>query len=109
MKPTTKTLLATLLLFFITTGIMAQEKYEYATLKFEVIGTGKYSISISTDNNEFKEIIGEFASSDRKISNIVNTAPALKWIKENSWDIVEFHPSGGGRSSNDFLLRKKTQ
>jgi hypothetical protein len=32
MKTTTKTLLVTLLLFFITTGIMAQEKYEYAQM-----------------------------------------------------------------------------
>jgi predicted metal-dependent phosphoesterase TrpH len=103
------TLLTGLFFFGLLTALQAQEKYEFATLKFDLTAVGKYTISLSTDNNEFKEIAGEFPSNDRKISNIYNTAPALKWIKDNGWEIVEFHPIAYQKTYNDFLLKKRKQ
>jgi hypothetical protein len=98
MKPITKTLVVTLLLFFITTSIMAQEKYDFAIVSYTLMPK-KIRISI---NGEFTAKSGEGSK------DLYDFSPVLKEVadmQEKGWDV--FNTYGMEGASVVFVLRKK--
>jgi len=107
MNPITKTLLATLLLLFVTTGIMAQDKYEYATVYYNP----SYSlIDISTTGGELKNIVIPKGG----VRSKGDMTPALKEVDamtEQGWEFFNTAMSNDsqGYPTYVFSLRKKKQ
>jgi hypothetical protein len=102
MKTTTKTILVTLLLFFITTGVMAQEKYEFAMI---------YKVG------NYLQIITKEGALGVKIDKALNTETELiKKVNEysaNGWEVVSITTptfninSTASDQEHNFYLRKK--
>ena len=107
MKTTIKLPLLAILLFAFSAGLKAQDKYEYATISYSWEGAGQSTIGLSTNNGAFTKIA--LPASDKKAAGLPNTSPALQWINDNGWDIVEYFPYSNARATAEFLLRKKKQ
>jgi|GEM_PF-4218072 hypothetical protein len=105
-----KSILATAFFAIVSFTINAQEKYEYAVLRYYLISGERYKIELSTD--EKIEVVAEASTAQygKWSRDYDNTSPALKWISENNWEPVQFAaPSSNNNSSYFFLRRKKAQ
>ncbi len=105
-----KSILVTTFFSIATLTICAQEKYEYAVLRYYLISGERYKIELSTDDKI--EVVAETSSAQygKWSRDYDNTAPALKWISENNWEPIQFTaPSSNNNSSYFFLKRKKAQ
>ena len=109
MKPTTKILITTLLLFLIITGAMAQDKYEYAKMTY-VQNTGgqpmRLVITIAKENAGF-EII-KLKKEDVANLDYLDSSPFLKQLRkmlDEGWEVYELVPNGYGDAA--YLRRKK--
>jgi hypothetical protein len=106
MKPTFKTLLATLLLFFITTVIMAQDKFEYAIIEYTPAAR---DIQISINGVEFKKV----DVPKEKIKGWADANPALEELNkmiDKGWELFDTQHSTGNTDAVHifvFYLRKK--
>ena len=104
MKPTIKTLLATLLLFFITTGIMAQEKYEYAVAQY--LFGAKYFVTVSINGEKYEETPVEPSSVKGKNFGW-DLTPLLKKISELQDQGWEVYSTDRAEAVFIYHLRKK--
>lgn len=96
MKPTTKTLIVTLLLFFITTGVMAQEKYEYAIVQ------GRYN-GVVVITHEWVNI------PTPKTGNAeIELVKKLEEMSKEGWEVIDADP-GEGTISHTYYLRRKVK
>ena len=102
MKRNTKAFLATLLLFFITPGIMAQEKYEYATItQFDAM-----NLRISIQGKPFE------VQPLPKGTGVFDHAILFDYVSKmqnEGWEVLQTH-EGAFNNVNwlmSFILRKK--
>jgi hypothetical protein len=105
-----KSIIAAAFFAFTTLTLDAQEKYEYAVVRYYLISGERYKIELSTE--EKIEVVAEASSAQygKWSRDYDNTSPALKWISENNWEPVPFTaPSSNNNSSYFFLRRKRAQ
>jgi bisphosphoglycerate-dependent phosphoglycerate mutase len=105
-----KSILLTAFFAITTLALNAQEKYEYAVVRYYLISGERYKIELSTEDKI--EVVAEASSAQygKWSRDYDNTSPALKWISENNWEPVQFTaPSSNNNSSYFFLRRKKAQ
>lgn len=105
-----KSILAAAFFAITTLTLNAQEKYEYAVVRYYLISGERYKIELSTEDKI--EVVAEASSAQygKWSRDYDNTSPALKWISENNWEPVQFTaPSSNNNSSYFFLRRKKAQ
>jgi len=103
MKHLKTTLLAFALLFSVN-ALMAQEKYEYATLMLHTSGTQMF---LSVNGDDYQEIT--FDKTERKGPH--DTNPALKQISKmnaDGWELFDT-TSVPNVVATVFLLRRKKQ
>ncbi len=86
----TKTILATLFLFFISTGIMAQEKYEYAELIYNSGGDKTKMLFVQSGHTRSEIAV----SKEEYNSKVYDNTPIfnhLAKMTEDGWTIVDIH------------------
>lgn len=85
----------------------AQEKTEYAVLRYYLISGERCKIELSTNNNI--EIVYEGSTSEygKWARDYDNAAPPLKWLATSDWEPVQFIPPSNANNSTYFFLRRK--
>jgi hypothetical protein len=89
--------------------ILAQEKNEYAILRYYLLSGERCKIELSSE--EKVEVVFEGSTSlyGKWARDYDNAAPALKWIAENGWEPIQFVPPNNNNTSTYFFLRRKKQ
>lgn len=89
------------------TFLPAQEKTEYAVLRYYLISGERCKIELSTQ--EKVEVVFEGSTSEygKWSRDYDNATPAIKWIAENGWEPVQFTPPNNSNNSTYFLLKRK--
>ena len=111
MKLITKTLFTTLLLFFITTGIRAQEKYDFAILSYSQYWQ---NITISMSGTKYTVVDAQESSkiNTRNFNTVLNEVSKLQ---DQGWELFNTQATGmtsdaaiGANYPNYlFYMRKK--
>jgi hypothetical protein len=104
-----KHFLLSITLSVVAISLRAQEKNEFAVLRYYLLSGERCKIELS--NEEKVEVVFEGSTSQygKWARDYDNASPALKWIAENGWEPVQFMPPNNTNNSTYFLLKRKRQ
>jgi hypothetical protein len=100
-------LLALVLILGLAIETVAQDRYEYATVTYFIVGgTKNYRLRIS-EGSKFKELKGEITEGER-FDNFIAANVLLQEMSEQAWELYNVNTafSGGVISYYYFLKRK---
>ncbi|HRN93837.1 MAG: hypothetical protein M9931_07355 [Chitinophagales bacterium] len=90
-------------------SISAQEKNEYAVLRSYLLSGSRCVMELSSADKIDVVFEGSTAEYGKWARDYDNASPALKWIAENNWEVVQFTPPNNSNTSSYFLLKRKKQ